>query len=199
MKIRELLKNEIIQTAILMVIVIGGVAGFWFGLRFALRTEYPVLAVASGSMEPVLYRGDLIIVQGVVNASDIKAGYLDAEEPGDIIIFHEWTYHDGDLIVHRAVQKIPQADGSFYFKTKGDKYWHPGDTSTDPWEVKESNIVGRYVGKVSWLGYVPLFMREVAFPFLLTPVGFLTVILIILGLILLDYIPRRKKENEAET
>ena len=194
MKIRELLKNEIIQTVILMVIVIGGVAGFWFGLRFALRTDYPVLAVASGSMEPVLYRGDLIIVQGVVNACDIKAGYADSEEPGDIIVFHEWTRHDGELIVHRAVEKI-NSDGSCSLRTKGDaSHGH----NTDPWEVEASNIVGRYVGKVSWLGHVPLFMREVVFPFLSTPIGFLTVVLIILGLILLDYIPRRKKQAEDE-
>jgi signal peptidase len=181
-----------------MVIVIVGVAGFWFGLRLALRTDYPILAVASESMEPVLYRGDLIIVQGVINASDIKVGYLDAPEPGDIIIFQEWTWNDGDLIVHRAVKKIPQSDGSLHFKTRGDRNWYPGDTSTDPWEVKESDIVGRYVGKVSWLGYVPLFMREVAFPFLSTPLGFVAVILIIIGLILLDYFPLRKKQVEAE-
>ncbi len=192
LKIRELLKNEIVQTVLLMVIVMGGVAGFWFGLRLALRTDYPVLAVASGSMEPVLYRGDLIMVHGVLSACDIKAGYKDDQEPGDIIVFHEWTWHDGELIVHRAVEKINR-DGSCSFKTKGDA--SQGHNS-DPWEVKESDIVGRYIGKAPWLGYVPLFMREVAFPFLSTPFGFLTVILIIICLILLDYIPWRKKQAE---
>jgi len=196
MKIRDLLRNETVQTIILMVIIIAGVAAFWFGLRFALGTEYPLLAVASGSMEPVLYRGDLIIVQGVSNICDIKAGYKDSPQPGDIIVFHEWTRHHGDLIVHRAVEKIITDNGTCYFRTKGDNSF---GNNPDPWEVGtgRNKIVGRCVGKVPWLGYIPLFMREVAFPFLSTPAGFIMIILVILGLILLDYFPLKKKQAET--
>lgn len=189
LKIRDILRNETVQTIILMAVIIAAVAVFWFGFRVALRTDYPLLAVASGSMEPVLYRGDLIMVQGVVNACDIKAGYKDSEEPGDIIVFHK--PNDGELIVHRAVEKTPTG-GSCSFRTQGDAVG-----SKDYWTVKESDIVGRYVGKAPWLGHIPLFMREVAFPFLSTPAGFLIVILVILGLLLLDYIPLKKEEAEA--
>ena len=190
---RDLLENETVRTIILMAIVVAGVAVFWFGLRFALRTDYPLLAVASGSMEDVLYRGDLIMVQGVVNACDIKVGYRDSEEPGDIIVFHKPNGGE-ELIVHRAVEKTIR-NGLCSFKTQGDA--SPGH-NPDRWGwVEESDIVGRYVGKVPWLGHVPLFMREVAFPFLSTPAGFLVVFLVILGLILLDYLPLGKKQAEA--
>jgi signal peptidase len=194
LEMRDLLRNETVQTIILMAIIVASFAVFWFGLRTALRTDHPFLAVASGSMEPVLYRGDLIMVQGVVNACDIKAGYEDSAEPGDIIIFHEWKWHNGDLIVHRAVEKKIEGE-SCSFRTQGDivNGHHP-----DGWGwVKESDIVGRYMGKVPLLGHVPLFMREVAFPFLSTPVGFIIVILVILVLLFMDYIPLKKKEAEA--
>lgn len=191
---RELLRNETIQTLILMAIIVAGFAAFWFGLRFALRTGYPLLAVASDSMEPTLNVGDLIIVQGGLDPHDIVADWA---PNGTIIVFHkpgEWD----TLIVHRAVQKNQQGDGSYYFKTKGDKSWYSGQgTNTDPWDVKETDIVGRVVGKVPWIGYVPLFMREVAFPFLLTPLGFIIVVLVIIGVILSDYFLVRKKQAEA--
>ncbi|MFQ6087149.1 MAG: hypothetical protein ACE5OV_03925, partial [Candidatus Bathyarchaeia archaeon] len=67
------MKNEYIQTIVLAIILFVGVFAFWFGLRFAFQTEFPVLAVASGSMEPVFYRGDLIIVQGGLNFTELNA------------------------------------------------------------------------------------------------------------------------------
>lgn len=192
MKIREILKNETVQTIILMAIIIASVAAFWSGLRFALRTDYPLLAVASGSMEPVLYKGDLIMVQGISNFEEINAG---PPPVGDILVFDGAAIgKPNELIVHRAVDK-KYAQGVWYFKTWGDN--NPGPDSPEP-VVKETDIVGRYVGKVPWLGHVPLFMREVIFPFLSTPVGFVTVVLVILGLILLDYIPLRKERAEAQ-
>lgn len=189
---RDLLRNETVQTIILMAVVIAGFVAFWLGLRFALRTDYPLLAVASGSMEDTLFRGDLIMVQGVVNACDIKAGYRD-EEPGDIIVFHK-PNDGGELIVHRAVEKKIETDGFCYFQTQGDA--SPGH-NPDRWGwVNGTDVVGRHVGKVPWLGHVPLFMRETAFSFLSTPAGIILVILIIIGLVLLDYLPFWKKRPE---
>ena len=68
-KLRKALKNNYVKTAILIIIVIGGVLSFWFGIRVVLRTEYPFMAVASGSMVPTLHIGDLIVVQGYADPS----------------------------------------------------------------------------------------------------------------------------------
>ena len=63
-KLAELLRKDYVQTAIMVIITIAIVIGFWYGLRFYFRTEHPLLAVSSGSMEPTLQVGDLILVQG---------------------------------------------------------------------------------------------------------------------------------------
>jgi len=151
MKLPEVLKRDYVQTVIMILAVILAVLIFWYGLRFAFRTEYPILAVASGSMEPVLYAGDLIFVEGVQNVSDIHAAPKDADPPGDILVYQGPT----ELIVHRAVEKTLNTDGTYSFKTWGDNNPAPDTTNVD-----ESNIVGRYVEfKVPWLGNVALFFE----------------------------------------
>lgn len=78
----------------------------WFGLVALLRTGFPLLAVNSTSMYPALSYGDLIVVQGVANASEIKA----APAPqGDIIIFHRPGESDG-LVISRVVDKTFKND-----------------------------------------------------------------------------------------
>ncbi len=149
MKLSGILKRDYMQTVIMIVAVILAVLIFWYGLSFVFRTENPILAVASGSMEPVLYKGDLILIEGIQSADDIHAATKDADQPGDIIVFHR----SGVLIVHRAVEKTINADGTYSFRTWGDNNGGP-----DGREVKESDIVGRYLGvKVPWLGNIALF------------------------------------------
>ncbi len=151
MKLPEVLKRDYVQTIIMILAVVLAVLIFWYGLRFAFRTEYPILAVASGSMEPVLYAGDLIFVEGVENFGDVHAAPKDADPPGDILVYQGPT----ELIVHRAVEKTLNADGTYSFKTWGDNNnWPDGGT------VSESNIVGRYMEiKVPWLGNIALFFE----------------------------------------
>jgi signal peptidase I len=189
-KLAELFRKDYVQTVVMIIITIMIVIVFWYGLTFAFRTEHPLLAVASGSMEPTLYKGDLILVQGVHNACEIHAASKDANPPGDIIIFHKPT-DPSELIVHRAVEKINE-DGSCYFYTQGDNArTNPG---RDPWTVRESDIVGEYTGaKVPWLGHIALFFEpfEVKVAFIL---------LWIVLLILLELVPLlRKKVEESKT
>jgi signal peptidase len=159
MKLPEVLKRDYVQTIIMILAVILAVLIFWYGLKFALGTEYPILAVASGSMEPVLYAGDLIFVEGVQNVSDIHAAPKDADPPGDIVVYQGVPH----LIVHRAVEKTLNSDGTYSFKTWGDNNPYP-----DGGTVDESKIIGRYIGfKVPWLGHIALFFepldRKLAF------------------------------------
>ena len=139
MQLPEILKRDYVQTIIMIGIVIGAVLVFWFGIGFVFKTEHPILAVASGSMEPVLYKGDLILIEGIENISDIEVGTKDSENPGDIIVFDE-PGSSTELIIHRAVTKIDNGDGTYSFKTWGDN-----NLSQDWWEVDENAIVGRYL------------------------------------------------------
>lgn len=180
-KLSRMLKNDYVKTAILGVIIIGGVFAFWFGLRVALRTEYPLLAVASGSMVPTLNIGDLIVVQGVPDPNEIVV----APAPnGTVIVFHK----PGDpnyLIVHRAINKF-ENNGEWYFQTKGD-----ANSFRDSWDVPYELIVGKVVGVVPWVGSVPLFLR--------TSTGIFLIVVLFIIVVLAEYIPVILKKNGSET
>jgi len=186
-KLADLLRKDYVQTVIMIVITILIVILFWYGLRFAFRTDHPLLAVASESMVPVLYKGDLILVQGVQNACEIHAAPKDANPPGDIIIFRK-PMPPYDLIVHRAVAKENE-NGSCSFTTQGD-----ANSSPDWWTIRESDIVGKYTGaKAPLLGYLALFFEPIQ-------VKIAFIILWIILLIILELVPlSRKKVKESQT
>jgi len=181
MKSPAVLQRDYVKTGVMIAVVILSVLFFWYGLSFVYGTENPILAVASESMEPVLYKGDLILIEGVNNAADIHVDTKDAEQPGDIIVFHKPGDSD-ELIVHRAVQMIDNGDGTYSFKTRGDN-----NIVTDWWEVQESTIVGRYLDfKIPWLGNIALFFV----PFEVK-VAFIALWIIVL--IMVEFIPTIRK------
>jgi signal peptidase len=186
MKLSGMFKRDYMQTVIMIVAVILVVLVFWYGLSFVFKTDHPILAVASGSMEPVLYKGDLILIEGVDNASDIHVGTKDSAQPGDIIVFHRYN----ELIVHRAVEKTLESDGTYSFKTWGDNNGWP-----DSGLVKESDIVGRYLNfKIPWLGNIALFFA----PFEVK-VAFIALWIVIL--VLVEFIPvirKRVKQGNVD-
>jgi signal peptidase len=180
-RLKEILKSDYVKSAILLLILAISVFAFWFGLRAALRAEYPLCGVASGSMKPTLKVGDLIVVQGS-NPAEINA----AQAPeGDIIVFYRpkgWRDPD-DLIVHRAIDKFSR-ENITYFKTKGDANFGP-----DNWEVPQDYLIGKVVSlRVPLIGFVTFLMR--------TPAGVL-VILPMLVVIIIDWIPLLKKPSES--
>lgn len=179
-KFREILKIGYVQTVAMVIIAIVIIIVFWVGLRYFSKTEHPLLAVASGSMEPILYKGDLILVAGVKNACLINA----APEYGDIIVFRKPTYSD-DLIVHRAIKK-DEVGGSCVFTTQGD-----ANPAPDGWRIRESEIIGKYTGaKVPLLGYIVLFFEPIQ-------VKIAFILLWVILLIILELIPSQNKRLEA--
>jgi signal peptidase len=184
------LKSSYVKTILLAAIILGSVVAFWFGVRAVYRTDYPLLTVASGSMIPTLNIGDLIVVQGVLNVSDLKA----APRPeGDIIVFRNPS-DKNELIVHRAINKTMH-DGFWYIRTKGDANPAPdpwtGPDPLDTWNymVSEKLLIGKVVGRIPWLGYIPLYIR--------TPTGIVLLIALILIIIFAEYIPVSPKKQET--
>ena len=175
-KLKRALKNEYVKSAIFLAIILGCIGAFWIGLRTYLSTEYPLLAVASGSMIPTLNVGDLIVVQGGLDVDDIIAEY----ETGDIVVFHKPSNPD-ELIVHRAVEKTNDE-----LRTKGDNNAHP-----DYWKVTDDELVGKVVGNIPYLGHVPLFVH--------TSTGIMIILLVIVVLILLEFvIPIAREKAKPE-
>jgi len=191
-KLTKLLKNSYVKTILLGVILLGAVFAFWFGLRFALRTDYPLLAVASGSMTPTLNVGDLIIVQGVPSYNDL---YAAPAPEGTIIVFHKPKINPSsadELIVHRTISSM-ENNGTWYFQTKGD-----GNRTPDSWFgegalnglVSQHLLVGQVVAVVPWVGNVPLFIR--------TPSGLILIILLFLVILFIEYVPELSKKAKAK-
>lgn len=202
--LKKIWRNEYFQTAIMIILIIVIVFGFWYGSQLVLNTNYPAMAVASGSMctlpgsycdgwshpfEHTLHVGDLIIVQGV-NHSDIRA------EPypnGDIIVFRNPDY-PADSIVHRAIEKATAPNGKIYFKTKGD-----GNPSADQWVshipentwsgmVSEDLVIGKVILRIPWVGHIALYMRNSS--------GILLIIALIIIIVILEFvIPAFMKEE----
>ena len=182
----QILKNEKVQTAIMLAVAVVGFILFWYGLRAAFRTDHPLMAVATGSMRPTLEVGDLIIVQGGLNGSEINAALKDADPPGDIIVFPgERVGMPGELIVHRAINKTQDANGLWRFKTQGD-----ANRVADPRDVKETEIVGKLVGRVPLLGWPNLFLQ--------TFQGKLLIIVLLGILIIIEFVPFPKREKAKQ-
>jgi len=211
--IRQMWKSEYFKTAVAIALIIAVILGFLLGLQAVLHTSDPALTVESGSMcipydasdnfvlslmhpfDRTLSIGDIILVQGV-NPKDLKTDYPNS----DIIVFHE----PGDpnvLIVHRIIG-VSQYKGVLYFQTKGDgngNFWPQKPTSgLDPWDynhppgVPESDVVGKVVMRIPWLGWVTLFMRD-------NPFGLPLVIAIIILLVIAEFvIPELRKKQPAQ-
>jgi len=104
-------------------------------------------AVLSGSMEPRLKVGSLVVTRPV-EPEEI--------EVGDIIIFHPVTVGENP-IAHRVIG-IDQTS-PLHFQTKGDANGKP-----DPFTVPAQNLVGKICFDIPSLGFFTEFLK--------TPVGF---------------------------
>ena len=102
--------------------------------------RFTIIAIGSGSMNGTINKGDVVLLDKK------KATY----EEGDIIAFEQ----DGVVVVHRIVS-INEDDGNFTYKTKGD-----ANNSIDQWEVKESSIVGHYLGRGLYIGWPTIVLSE---------------------------------------
>lgn len=102
-----------------------------------LDTDVPVVAVTSASMQPELYRGDMVVVRG--------EPFAEIEE-GEIVV-----YTTGNVpvpVIHRVVEKNATA-----LQTKGDN--NPGQ---EPWEkhITPDQVLGTRIATVPMIGYVKL-------------------------------------------
>jgi signal peptidase len=129
-----------------------GLLGILLGL-FGLLRSARVFVVVSGSMEPVIATGSLVIISKV-DPNNIKVT--------DIVAFQS-PADPKQTIVHRVVKKI--ADQPLQLLTKGD-----ANKSADSWNIYGEGIIGRYRASVPYLGYLIAWTK--------TPVGFGFVIVI---------------------
>jgi len=90
-KIKQFLKSSI-GWVLYIGFLVGLVLGVPKGLSYLLKTDYPMASITSGSMWPVLKKGDLIFIKGVNNKGEIQ---LD-----DIIVFQ----NEKGFTIHRVTK-----------------------------------------------------------------------------------------------
>ena len=138
---------------------------WWAGLRSALATGLLLLVLAlavvlavvpkllggaaltvlTGSMEPTLSPGDVVVVRGVGDAArDVQVG--------DVVAFQPVS-DDPTLITHRIVEKRFSSSGT-QFVTRGDA----NNANDDP--IEPGQIKGVAVYHVPWIGHVTLWLGD---------------------------------------
>lgn len=103
--------------------------------------KYQLIAIASGSMEPVYYRGDAVIIEKI-SADKIKIN--------DILVYKV----NSGIITHRVVD-INDVNGVRYFITKGDN-----NSAIDTFNISEDDVKGRVKFIVKYLGYPTVIFNE---------------------------------------
>ncbi|MEM2118240.1 MAG: hypothetical protein QW386_04395 [Candidatus Bathyarchaeia archaeon] len=218
-KLKGACKRRLLKIVILLLVLVVGLLGFWFALKFALNTEKPLFLVSSGDMctvqgscdgfthpfEHTLHRGDVIVVQGA-NAENVNSEYPNS----DIVVFrapYAGPSQESGLVITRVVAKI-EVDGVVYFQTKSDgkgihKWPEPlSEMEYDVWSdyagnytwngmISEKLLVGKVIFRIPWIGHLVFFVSNYSGVLII-------VVLIILFIIVKFCVPRFKKEHETK-
>lgn len=108
---------------------------------------YLPMIVMTGSMEPEIMSGDLIICK-TTSAENISEG--------DIISFFDPDGNGTSVVTHRVTEVINE-DGKISFRTKGD-----ANLIEDKTAVPDENLVGIYKTRIPHAGKVSMFMQSTA-------------------------------------
>lgn len=125
-------------------IVLGTLGGFFLSVSVPYLFGYRTLTVLSGSMEPTLHVGDVVLVDQVSPT---------AVRVGDIVTFRD-PEDPTRLITHR-VREIHVSGPNVEFVTKGD-----ANTSVEHWKINHDGTVGRVVTHIWRLGFLMFWIRS---------------------------------------
>lgn len=116
---------------------LGVLAGLLLALTVPRLLGMPVLVVLSGSMEPELGVGD-VVVESTISPLDAKVG--------DVVTFRDPERPDR-LITHR-VRRVRASGDEVSFTTKGD-----ANNTVETWQIARHGGIGRVQYRVPKLGY----------------------------------------------
>lgn len=130
--------GKIINFAILTVIILLSLLMIATSLNLF---GYSMYVVKSGSMEPALQTGSIVITkkQNIYNI-------------GDIVTFN--VAFSKDTVTHRIVDTKKDVSENVYFVVKGD-----ANPAADPDPVAPTNIKGEFVFTIPFIGYLIAFIK----------------------------------------
>lgn len=122
-------------------------------VAWSLAVGQRTAVVLSGSMEPALSPGDVLIERGV-EPSQVRIG--------QIVTFHE---PGTDRMLTHRVRKIENRGARLVFTTKGD-----ADNSVQRWSIGAGGELGQPVRLIPKIGHAVMFAK--------TPLGFFAIVLL---------------------
>ncbi len=136
------------------------------------------LIVLTGSMEPTIKAGDLIVTKKI-DAEEVRVD--------DVISFFDPDGNGSTIVTHRVIGvETDETSGELFFRTQGDN-----NNIADMTPVPAENLVGRWEGTRFWgLGYVVLFTQST--------VGIIVIIAVIVAGLFV-YMINRKRIQDKET
>jgi len=130
-----------------------------WGLELALHTDSPLVIVVSGSMEPVFYRGDVVLLKGVSEKN------IDEVKVNDVIVYKRPGYEYPIIHRVRAIGTV-ELGGKVErcFVTWGDNNWAPDPAYPTPYGtvpcVPAYAVEDRALLVFPKIGLIPLVIRE---------------------------------------
>jgi len=176
MKIREIKIFKIGYYALLAILIF--LAILFIGSMFPIPGNYKMMTVLSGSMEPAIETGSIVVSKSFNNY-----------KIGEVITF-QLSSANKTPTTHRIVEMEVQ-EGNPLYTTKGD-----ANNAPDREVVRNNQVIGKVVLNIPFLGYAVNFVKK--------PVGFLLIIIIPAGIIILDEVKKiykelkKKKSKEKE-
>ena len=129
---------------------------------FPITGNYKVLTVISGSMEPAIKTGSVVMVKP---ESDYKIG--------EVITFGPYSKTQAPT-THR-IYDIRVAEGQVIYITKGD-----ANNGPDTREIQKKDVIGKVLFDVPFVGYAVYFAKQ--------PLGFTLIIIVPAAIIIFDEI-----------
>jgi len=171
-----------------IVIAAATIIVFIFSYQIAgviLQTSTPWIVTTGASMQPTIYAGDMIIIQG----SDPKNLVT-----GDIILFKKITEKWGEEnfktmetpVLHRIVEAFKVGD-HWYYMTQGDN-----SPALDEWLVPDEGIIGKAILVIPKMGYVLAWLGTIEAKILLIA------LIIFVAFIWPSIKPKKKQSNPLE-
>lgn len=157
------------NSVLILLVLIGVLIGFSL---LPIKNNFKVMSVMSGSMEPTLPVGSLIVVKP---SSEYKVG--------EIITFLPLNAKTKKENVTHRISMIDESSGNEFFQTKGDANKDPDEEN-----ITQDRIIGKFEFKILYLGYILSYVKTL--PGLL--------IIIFIPSIIIVYEEVRKIHKEAK-
>lgn len=146
----------------IFIVLLAAVAILLIVSAFPIAGNYKLMIVQSGSMEPAIKMGSVVIVKP---ADDYKIG--------DVITFG--SFGKRKIPITHRINDLKVIEGKIFYITKGD-----ANEDTDTKEVKKADVLGKVLLSVPYIGYAVDFARK--------PIGFILIIIVPAAIIIFDEI-----------